>query len=306
MRDRPGAAGLLAALCLAIGGCGEGDEAAPDPGSQAGAERWERIVRTMPARLEPGSANPCGRGTAACIEEVTAEMERRLAELAAACDHNAPFALMYLRVTEGVGENGAVSFEDPRYLNHLDAVFAELYFDAYDSWRSGRPEEVPEAWRIALAAADDREASTLGDMLLGMNAHISRDLPLALVDTGLSGADGRSAKDDFDRVNGLLADVQEPMIEEQAERFDPGVAKATLPALEVDAEGLGELMTRWRTEAWQNARRLLAANGAARAALAVEIEDAAAGRAQLISALTSDLVLGPGSDERDAYCEERS
>jgi hypothetical protein len=243
-------------------------------------------------------------------------MDRRLATLAAACDHNAPFALMYLRVTEGVStapgdERGGdavrpeVRFRDPAYLNHLDAVFATLYFDAIDAWRLGDREAVPEAWRIAFEAAAERRVSGLGDILLGMNAHISRDLPFALERSGLRTADGRSGKADFDRVNSLLGDVQEPMLREQSRRFDPGIADTTLPALDIGAPSFAELMTRWRTEAFANGRRLIEAPPSERDAVAAEIESAGAGRARLIEALTSNLVLGPGADERREYCEER-
>jgi Family of unknown function (DUF5995) len=295
----------VAGLALLTGGCGEDEVSPPAPGA-SGGQRWESIVGAMPDRLEPGSANVCGRGGAGCIAAVVDEMNRRLQELATACDHNAPFALMYLRVTEAVGITGAQRFRDHSYLNHLDAVFADLYFTAFDAWRSGDRDAVPEAWRIAFEAADEREASGLGDMLLGMNAHISRDLPFALARTGLRTPDGRSAEADFDRVNTLLADVQAPMIEEQTTRFDPGIGRATLPVLTVDAETIGRLLTRWRTEAWENAERLILLQGDARERLGEQIEEAAAGRARLIETLTSNLVLGPGADERDDYCEDSS
>jgi hypothetical protein len=293
----------LVVLAMFAGGCSSGSQGpGPDPGR--GSARWIRIVATLPDRLDSRSSTACGSGSRACLDAVVDEMRRRFEILARACDHKAPFALMYLRVTEGVGNTGAGRFRDPDYLNHLDAIFATLYFDAFDAWIAGR--DVPEAWAVAFASADARRTSTLGDLLLGMNAHISRDLPFALERAGLTTPSGRSARSDFDRVNALLGDVSAPMLREQSERFDPGVERATLPVLDLDADGLALLLARWRTEAWGNARRLVAARGAEHSRIAAAIEQAAAGRARLIEALMSNLVLGPSTEERDRYCERRA
>lgn len=290
----------LAALALA--GCGERDSTVVGPIRPG--ERWQAIVRTLPPAADLRSQNACGRGERACIDAVVAEMRRRLEHLSKACDHNAAFAFMYLRVTEAVGVTGARRFRDRRYLNHLDAVFAQLYFRPFDAWRAGRRDQVPEAWKVAFEAADEREVVGIGDMLLGMNAHISRDLPFALLSTGLRTPHGSSGKPDFDRVNELLTDVQDPMIREAARRFDPSIATSTLPYSELGSSSVADLLARWRTEAWHNARRLIAAaDQPKRERVARRIETAAAGRARMIAALTSNLVIGPGAAERKRHCE---
>jgi hypothetical protein len=292
----------MTGLALALAGCG-GDDPTVDR-IDAGGERWRAIVRSLPDAADPASRNVCGRGAPACINEVTAEMSRRLDSLAAACHHGAAFSLMYLRVTEAVGVTGAARFRDRRYLNHLDAVFARLYFRAFDAWRAGRRDQVPEAWRIAFESADAREVAGIGDMLLGMNAHISRDLPFALLATGLETPTGDTGEPDYNRVNSLLASVQGPMIREAARRFDPTIASSTLPLSRGGASSLAELMARWRAEAWHNAERLIAArSAAARARVARQIETAAAGRARMLAALTSNLVVGPGPASRLRYCQ---
>ena len=106
-------------------------------------------------------------------------MNRRFDPLADSCDHDAIFALSYLRTTEEYRRTieDPDFFEDTGFVNHEDAVFAAYYFDAYDDWRHDRTTEVPPAWRIAFQAADDGEVSAAGNMFLGMNAHIQRDLP---------------------------------------------------------------------------------------------------------------------------------
>ena len=195
----------LLALGAALGLAACGPAVVRPPLLVNGGGAWNALMRTMPAVEDPDSSNACGVGSSTCIEDVVAEMTRRFDVLAARCSHEAPFADMYLRVTEAVGSQGASRFRDRQYLNHLDAVFANLYFTAYDNWQAGRTKLVPEAWRIAFTEADRQTVTTLGDMLLGMNAHISRDLPFALARTGLREPDGRSGQADFNRVDGLLA-----------------------------------------------------------------------------------------------------
>ena len=264
-------------------------------------------MQSMPAVVSLSSHNACGAGNAACIGAVVAEMTRRFDILSAGCSHEAPFALMYLRVTQGVSKQGGQRFRSQAFLNHLDAAFANLYFTAYDNWRSSRVASVPEAWRIAFDAADRGTVTVLGDLLLGMNAHISRDLPFALARTGLREPDGRSGQADFNRVNGLLGNVTPQILHDEATLFDPTLTSdAALPDSQLGASSLEQLLGAWRSESWNDAQRLLAASTPAqRAAVAHTIELGAAGRARLIAALTSNLVIGPDAARRDAYCKQQ-
>ena len=292
-----------AALAVAMAGCGGGSEAAPLDSPTAldrGGAPWRAIDATLAPKLDPRAANVCTRGEPACIDAVVAEMRRRFDALAAVCDHRAPFALMYMRVTEGVV---GPKFRDPAYLRHLDSLFARLYFQAFDRWRADDTEAVPVAWQIAFEAAAARDTTGLGDMLLGMNAHISRDLPYALADAGLRQHDGRSAKVDFDSVNDLLGRVQGPMIDEQARMFDPDVRRFTSPLLGVYESDIAGLIASWRTEAWYNAKRLLEARTPAeRKAVSDTIEQSAAARARLVQTATAYPVVGGSTEARDRHC----
>ncbi|MGI8863092.1 MAG: DUF5995 family protein [Solirubrobacteraceae bacterium] len=291
--------GLGAALALA--GCGPA--LVRPPRLLTGGPRWQAVVRTMPAIVTPGSPNACGVGGPACIDAVVGEMTRRFDGLRADCSHEAPFSLMYLRVTQGVGSQARNRFRSQAYLNHLDAEFANLYFTAYDNWEAGRKHLVPAAWQIAFDAADRGTTTVLGDMLLGMNAHISRDLPFALARTGLTEPDGQNGYADFNAVNGLLGNVTPEILHDEATRFDPNLTNLGLPESQLDATSLQQLLGAWRSESWTNAQRLLGASTPARrAAVAHSIENGAAGRARLIAALSSNLVVGPDAAKRNAYC----
>jgi hypothetical protein len=230
-------------------------------------------------------------------------MLRRYRPLAAACSHNAAFALMYLRVTQMVGRDEP-TFAARAYLAHLDAAFARLYFQAYDRWWSGRRAEVPLAWQIAFQASGDGRVSGIGDLLLGMNAHISRDLPFAVAGIGSGGAAGRRS---FEQVNRVLERVARPILREEARRFDPTIASFSLPVISANPSTLGELLVAWRDGALRDAQRLLRATSAReRAAVADSIERKAAARAALIAAATSRVPYSRAGKERDRFCRSHA
>ena len=292
----------ILAASLALAGCG-GDR-------ETTAERspWTPIAATLSGPLDPRSPNVCNRGALRCIDAVVAEMTKRLEPFAAGCDHRAPFALMYLRVTEAVGReerSGSLRADRP-YLAHLDAIFGQLYFEASDAWAEGRREAVPAVWLIAFEAAKRRRVSGVGNLLLGMNAHISRDLPFAVESIGL-GRDASARRDAFTEINEVLAGVHEAILAETSTRFDPTIAGFRLPAVKIDAATVGLVLGRWRATALVDGRRLLRAQTPEQRAEVVRtIEDNAAQRAAVIVAATARVPFSEGGKARDRYCEARA
>jgi hypothetical protein len=297
VRRRRWATALVAALAavLVVAGCRSDDH-------EAGGTAWAGIQQDLAGPLDRASANPCNAGSAACVAAVADEMRRRAAPQLSSCSHRAAFALMYLRVTEGVLHQ-PVDFADPAYVNHLDALFADLYFKASDAHRAKRTSAVPRAWQVAFQAADDRSVTGLGDLMRGMNAHIIRDLPFALVATG-AGLEGGAA--DFTKVNEVLIDAQAPIVDEAAARLDPAIGETAGVALLFAREGVAATIAGWRAEALDNARRLAAAPvGPARDAVAASIEEVAAARADTISLTSRYLpIVMPGPDDRDRFCQQ--
>ncbi|HXH87170.1 MAG TPA: DUF5995 family protein [Gaiellaceae bacterium] len=289
------------AASLALAGCGgDREEAVED-------SPWTAIAATLSGPLDPRSPNVCNRGDVRCIDAVVAEMTRRFEPLAADCDHRAPFALMYLRVTEAVGreERGGSLQADRPYLAHLDAIFGQLYFEASDAWAEGRRVAVPAAWLIAFEAAKRRRVSGVGNLLLGMNAHISRDLPFAVESIGL----GRTAarRDAFREINEVLGDVHEAILAESSTRFDPTIAGFRLPVVEIDAATVGVVLGRWRETALADGRSLLSARTTEQRADVVRtIEDNAAQRAAVIVAATARVPFSEAGKARDRYCDARA
>jgi hypothetical protein len=121
------------------------------------------------------------------------------------------FSRLYQAVTAEVRKSlAATTFRDPAWLDHLDAVFANLYFRALALYFDGSP-ETPRAWYPLFAARSEPRAA-LQFAFAGMNAHINRDLPLALVtacrDMGLTLSRDTPEHQDYDAVNPILAAVE--------------------------------------------------------------------------------------------------
>jgi len=149
--------------------------------------------------------------TATNVAEVIAGL-RAIEDALPASDGVACFAKLYRQVTEGVNQALDTSaFSDPTYLARLDVIFANLFFAALDAWQRD-PATAPSAWRPLFAARSQRGIAPIQFALAGMNAHINRDLPVALVSAcealEIELRSGSPEHADFLRVNTLLAAVE--------------------------------------------------------------------------------------------------
>ncbi|MFY1688385.1 DUF5995 family protein [Plantactinospora sp. WMMB782] len=242
----------------------------------------------------------CPDGGADCVADTIARLRERFGTLGRSCDHHASFTLAYLRTTEGFrwGRDQDGYFADNTWVNREGALFAEYYYRAYDDWAAGRRSAVPGAWLAALDAARSRRLSGAGDLLLGMNAHINRDLPYVLERVGLTAPDGSSRKPDHDKVNEILAAVMDPLLAELIARLDRAGFDTGIPT----SAALG-LLVGWREQAWRNAVRLANARTPfARSLVELDIEAGAVATATGIATLTSYVPPFTGPAPRAAYC----
>jgi len=167
------------------------------------------------------------------------------------------FNHLYLQVTLNVRTAmTATAFNDAAFLERLDIVFANMYFDAVAAGE-GDAGAAPPAWRPLLAARTAADLHPLQFALAGMNAHINRDLPAGIVTVfeQLGGTPRPSdvRHDDFERVNAIL-EVVEAQIKGE---FSTGVVG------KIDAIGgpIDDRVAMWsvraaRATAWTNAQVL--------------------------------------------------
>lgn len=114
------------------------------------------------------------------ITAVLARMEELQARLDTTASPRRFFLGAYRRTTLAVASalrEGA--FADPCWVDRWDVAFADYYLAALQAYEHD-PQTAPGPWQQALSAPDD--APPLFHLLLGMNAHINFDLPLALLD----------------------------------------------------------------------------------------------------------------------------
>jgi hypothetical protein len=184
-------------------------------------------------------------------------MEAILSPLAAA-DGIACFTRLYLAVTRGVQERLAgVAFQDPAFLAQLDARFADFFFAAV--------ERAPPAWAPLFDARSKKGIAPLQFALAGMNAHINRDLPIAIVETceqaGVSPFDDSTQHTDYVRLNGVLAVVER----EVKSQYVTGWLRR-LDRLVHRVHRIDDVVAMWdvaraRDAAWVNAQALWALRG---------------------------------------------
>jgi hypothetical protein len=265
---------------------------------------WSELLPGLSLPYDVTSPDDCIAGRVQCVDRVIREMTRQFEPLASSCDHDAIFALTYLRVTEEYRRTveDSTFFDDTPFVNHEDVVFAGYYFAAYDAWQDGQTAFVAPAWRVAFEAARDRAVSANGNLLLGINAHVQRDLPFVLYSIGLVKPDGTSRKPDHDRVDQILNRVTDDLIAEIARRFDPSIDDGNLRTT-LDDFVLFQAIASWRETAWRNAELLaLAPTEEARDQVAQAIEGYAASQAHAIRTATQYVPFTGGSTLRDAYC----
>jgi len=263
---------------------------------------WSSVLPGWNDQFAPGSDNDCAAGRPSCLTVTLNEQLHIFTPAAQTCSHLAIFSLAYVRMTQTYGwtRDQPGYYHDVPYMNHMDAVFAKYYTDAYYNWANGDRAAVPQSWLYAFDAGKSKAVTGAGDLFLGMNAHINRDLPFVLDASGLVESDGSSGKSDYDAVEKWLNDDTAPLLAEAAQRFDPPIDDTNNPLIDYLAF---QMVSAWRENAWRNAEALAAAPDAAtRALVAQHIED----NANLIAqGLLTSFAVNPlieSNATRDAYC----
>jgi len=179
-----------------------------------------------------------------------------------AADGVSCFVRLYLSVTEGVAKRlPGLTFRDPVFLERLDVSFADLFFTALDANRAD-PLRASRAWAPLFDLRSRPGIAPLQFALAGMNAHINRDLPVALVatcrDLGVPPAEGSPQHADFLRVNGVLAAVEATV----KEQYLTGWLR-TIDRVVHRVHRLDDVVAMWdvaraRDAAWANAEALWA------------------------------------------------
>jgi len=166
------------------------------------------------------------------------------------------FNWLYLKVTQAVEERVASGgFKDPAWLAELDVRFASLYFSALE--RALLRQRAPDCWRILFDCRGQTSVARIQFALAGINAHINRDLPEAIVATCEVRATipehGSPQFIDYTSLDSTLDSIIEPAKQTLHVRL---LGDAILPVSHLE-----DLVAAWsvsaaREAAWNNAEAL--------------------------------------------------
>jgi Family of unknown function (DUF5995) len=269
------------------------------------AVRWRRwglaavlagVLWTGGPAIAPASTRPpgpiCPTASDGCVVRLLGQMRRHDHRLG--CDHDSAFALLYWRTTQGIRDAiRAGEFSDRPFWNRITTAFGRYYLDAVAAWAGPHPHDAPLAWRIAFRAAARERVSTLGDLYLGINAHVNHDLAFVYERLG-----ARNHADHL-QVNTVLGRVSSVVFPEIEATLDP-----TLATQHSDDSALGLDIFGWRERAWRNAQRLREARSpAARRQIAARIARHSVVMARRIQAAFP--ATRAEARARDAFCRTR-
>ncbi len=132
------------------------------------------------------------------IDDAIAKMDFGYKTLLAQNDRRAIFMNSYVNVLMQIRRRLAANeFIKQNWSQTLMLNYANLYRIAVWADLSGRTDEVPKSWQLAFSKTNDESVSAPVLLMLSINAHISRDLPVALHQTGVDFGDESSRKDFF-------------------------------------------------------------------------------------------------------------
>ena len=164
----------------------------------------------------------------------------------------------YLQVTQAVETRvEAGGFNDPAWLAQLDVQFARLYFSALKSSLSGQA--APGCWQVLFDSRNQDTTARIQFALAGINAHINRDLPEAIVATcqatGTTPDRNGTHYNDYTALNTTL----DSLIESAKRTLNVRLLGGALPPV----SRLEDTIAAWnvsaaRESAWQNAGHLWA------------------------------------------------
>jgi Family of unknown function (DUF5995) len=228
------------------------------------------------------SAHPADRPfrTVDDVVEILTELE---SIFATRHDKRGIFVSAYIPITVEIQRRiRAGAFEDNAWVSRYLLAFANLYRQALTADQHRQSAAVPRPWRIAFDETRHGSAIVLQHLILGINAHINHDLPLALSQVGIDPQRAERQRD-HTAVNEALWAATNDVQQRLAKLYDP-----LLGVLDLLGGPFDELFTNFsfdvaRQAAWDAGVRLVdAAGGPERATVQRQIEGAAAALAEVI------------------------
>lgn len=162
------------------------------------------------------------------------------------------YSMMSANMIQAIAEH---RFYDAAWVKRLMLRFADYYYDAlllYDR----QSDQTPAVWKHVHDATRSSRLHILQYLLLGINAHINYDLPLALYDClcdEWSTADQLTRKcrhDDHERVNDIIAETIDTVQDDLIRPISVALTLADRLMGRMDEWLLAQLIRNWRRDVW--------------------------------------------------------
>lgn len=182
-------------------------------------------------------------------------------------DSRAVFAYAYYNLTQDLVDRlaGGEEFNEPNWVADLAVAFGTRYMaamDAIDGWERDHAsdtapgdsldEKVPQPWADVYRAICHARSTVLEDLVFAMGAHITYDLPHALLEVGMD-ADQLA---DYHRMNDVLASRTDAIQDAVTDRYNRLVARLDRVTGGADERFTNYWLRIGRSMAWYNAMRM--------------------------------------------------
>jgi hypothetical protein len=182
------------------------------------------------------------------IDDVIRNLDQIIEWSIKAESHIGYFTVIYKRVTVAIREaiNEGV-FDHGSVIEQLDVAFGRRYFNALNAYfHSDTFQGLTLPWAVALSGDQDDHAIILQYMLAGLNAHITFDLGLGLIEVAPNSLDTLTG--DYRRVGNLLC-AQIPGIVKVVDELSPDL-RLTRWLLPDEIGLLKDALNKLREGAW--------------------------------------------------------
>jgi hypothetical protein len=145
---------------------------------------------------------------ASTINEVLEQLDDIINQSILNNDYLCLFTFIYRETTAEIKraiQNGR--FEDPRRMEKMDVIFANLFISAWYAYQNDEP--TSRSWQFAFKVKKEPLAF-VQHIMLGMNAHINLDLSVAAAEVS-QGENIMDLKNDFMIINQILAELTNKM-----------------------------------------------------------------------------------------------
>ncbi|MFC4425217.1 DUF5995 family protein [Deinococcus navajonensis] len=198
------------------------------------------------------------------VEEALNRLRQLEARYSAQEDARAIFTGAYVVITAAMQEAlNAGRFLDGAWVERYLTAFARLYLEAahqYETDLELGTGAAPAAWQIAFETCRHFNVSPLVHLLLGINAHVNRDLAVALVQAGISER-LHERYEDHTRVNDVLSEAVNAL-QARVTSSTPSLARLDGVMGHWDEQVACRTVAWARELAWSQAVRLTRVHGA--------------------------------------------